>query len=234
MIFLRSLIFNLGMWVFTVPFTLIGLLTFPFNVHIRYRFLSRWAHCMLWWLRVTCGLTFAVKGRENIPATPSIIMSKHQSAWETLALQLIFPPQVWVLKRSLLLIPFFGWALALTAPIAINRAAGREALKQLVDQGKDRLARKLWVVIFPEGTRTTPGARGKYHIGGAWLATHTKTQVVPVAHNAGEFWPKNSMLKKPGVIHVSIGKPIASNGLKPDVLNKKVEAWIEAEMLTLN
>lgn len=233
MIHIRSFIFNLGMWIFTIPFTLIGLLTFPFPPQQRYQFLSLWARSMLWWLRVTCRLSFEVKGRENIPHTPSIILCKHQSAWETLALQLIFPPQVWVMKRNLLLIPFFGWALALTSPIAINRAAGREALKQLVAQGKDRLAKQFWVVVFPEGTRTPPGERGKYHIGGAWLATHTKTQVVPVAHNAGEYWRKNSPLKRPGVIQVSIGKPIQSKDLKPDALNKQVEDWIETEMLKL-
>ncbi len=230
MIYLRSFIFNLGMWIFTIPFTTIGLLTFPLAPMQRYRFLSQWARCMLWWLRISCGLSFAVKGRENIPGSPSIILCKHQSAWETLALQLIFPPQVWVLKRSLLLIPFFGWALALTSPIAINRSAGREALKQLVSLGKERLAKQFWVVIFPEGTRTSPGERGKYHIGGAWLATHTKTQVVPVAHNAGEYWRKNSFLKYPGVIQVSIGKPVLTDGVKADVLNQQVENWIEAEM----
>jgi len=234
MIFFRSFIFNLVMWIFTIPFTLIGLLTFPFSAQTRYRFLSQWAHFTMWWLRVCCGLSYEVKGQENIPSTPSIILCKHQSAWETIALQLIFPAQVWVLKRSLLLIPFFGWALALTAPIAINRTAGREALKQLVAQGKDRLAQKFWVVIFPEGTRTAPGTRGKYHIGGAWLATHTATQVVPVAHNAGEYWQKNSMLKRPGVIQLSIGKPIQSKDLKPDALNQLVEDWIETEMLTIS
>jgi 1-acyl-sn-glycerol-3-phosphate acyltransferase len=234
MIYLRSLLFNIVMWLFTIPFTLIGFLTFPLPPHQRYRYLSQWAHFTLWWLRISCGLSYKVKGLENIPSTPSIILCKHQSAWETIALQLIFPPQVWVLKRSLLLIPFFGWALALTSPIAINRAAGREALKQLVSLGKDRLAKQFWVVVFPEGTRTSPGKRGKYHIGGAWLATHTGTQVVPVAHNAGEFWPKNSLLKRPGVIHISIGKPIQSNGLKSEALNHQVEDWIESEMLTLS
>ena len=234
MIVIRSFIFNLGLWLFTIPFTLIGLLTFPLPPQKRYQFLSRWAHCMLWWLKVSCVLSFEVKGRENIPNTPSLILCKHQSAWETLALQLIFPPQVWVMKRTLLMIPFFGWALALTSPIAINRSSGREALKQLVTQGKDRLAKKFWVVIFPEGTRTAPGTRGKYHIGGAWLATHTQTQVVPVAHNAGEFWQKNSMLKRPGMIQVSIGRPIPSAGLKPEALNQQVEDWIEAEMQALS
>ncbi len=234
MVCLRSLIFNIGMWIFTIPFTTLGLLTFPFNPQTRYRYLTKWARCMLWWLRITCGLTYQVKGAENIPQTPSIILCKHQSAWETLALQLIFPPQVWVLKRELLWLPFFGWALALTSPIAINRAAGREALKQLVAQGKDRLSKNFWVVIFPEGTRIALGKRGKYHIGGAWLATHTGAEVVPVAHNAGKFWPKNSMLKHPGVITLSIGKPIQTTTLKPDALNQQVEDWIETEMLKLN
>ena len=234
MIWLRSIIFTIGQWLFTIVFCSIGLFTFPLKPHTRYRYLSQWARAMLWWLRLCCGLSYQVKGLENIPSTPSIILCKHQSAWETLALQLIFPPQVWVLKRELLWLPFFGWALALTSPIAINRAAGREALKQLVTQGKDRLLQKFWVVIFPEGTRTAPGNRGKYHIGGAWLATHTGAQVVPVAHNAGEFWPKNSLLKRPGVIQISIGKTIATSGLKPDALNQQVEDWIEKEMLTLH
>lgn len=234
MIWIRSLIFTLSQWLFTIVFCTFGLFTFPLKPHTRYRILSQWARTMLCWLRVTCGLSFNVTGTENIPNTPSIVLCKHQSAWETLALQLIFPPQVWVMKRELLWIPFFGWCLALTSPIAINRAAGREALKQLVAQGKDRLAQKFFVVIFPEGTRTAPGKRGKYHIGGAWLATHTQTQVVPVAHNAGKFWPKNSILKRPGVIQIHIGKPIQSANLKPDELNQQVEDWIEAEMLTLN
>jgi 1-acyl-sn-glycerol-3-phosphate acyltransferase len=233
MVWLRSFIFTAVQWLFTIVFCTFGLLVFPFSPHTRYRFLSQWARIMLWWLRICCGLSFEVKGAENIPATPSIILCKHQSAWETLALQLIFPPQVWVLKRELLWVPFFGWALALTSPIAINRAAGREALKQLVSKGKARLAQKFWVVIFPEGTRMAPGTRGKYHIGGAWLATHTGTPVVPIAHNAGSYWPKNSILKRPGVIQISIGKPIASAGLKPDALNQQVEDWIESEMLTL-
>ena len=234
MIWLRSIIFTIGQWLFTIVFCSIGLFTFPLNPHTRYHYLSQWARAMLWWLRICCGLSYQVRGLENIPSTPSISLCKHQSAWETLALQLIFPPQVWVLKRELLWLPFFGWALALTSPIAINRAAGREALKQLVTQGKDRLLQKFWVVIFPEGTRTAPGNRGKYHIGGAWLATHTGAQVVPVAHNAGEFWPKNSLLKRPGVIQISIGKTIATSGLKPDALNQQVEDWIEKEMLTLH
>lgn len=234
LIFLRSFLFTLGQWLFTLIFSLFSILTFPFNPITRYRIISIWAKSMLWWLRITCGVTYRVIGREHIPDHASIILSKHQSAWETLAFQKIFPPQVWVLKRELLWVPFFGWGLAMTSPIAINRSAGREALKQMVSQGKDRMKKGFWVVIFPEGTRMAPGTKGKYHIGGAWLATHTSSTVVPVAHNAGEFWPKNSFIKKPGVITVSIGPAIDSTGLKPDELSQRVEQWIEQEMLVLS
>ena len=195
---------------------------------------SYWAHCALVWLKFTCNLGFEVRGRENIPNHPSIVLCKHQSAWETIALQVIFPPQIWVMKRELLFIPILGWAWMALSTIPIDRSAGREALKKLVEHGKDRLAKGLWVVIFPEGTRIAPGERSKYHIGGAWLATHTKTTVVPVAHNAGLFWRKNAFIKTPGTITVSIGKPIETAGIKTDALNQQVEDWIEAEMLVLD
>lgn len=230
MIWMRSLLFMLGMVVFTPVYAVIAILTFPLPAMLRYRIISGWAHITLWWLRLSCGIRHRVSGIEHIPATPTIILAKHQSAWETIAFQLIFPPQVWVLKRELLWIPFFGWGLAMTSPIAINRSSGREALKQLVAQGRDRLQQGFWVVVFPEGTRIAPGEKGKYHIGGAWLATHTQTTVIPVAHNAGEFWGKNSFLKKPGVIDVRIGPAIETAGLKPEELNRRVEAWIEQEM----
>lgn len=227
---LRSAFFMLGMCLVTPIYAVLALMTFPLPPLMRYRLISGWSYLMLWWLRVTCGIRYRLIGAENIPSTPSIILAKHQSAWETLAFQQIFPPQVWVLKRELLRIPFFGWGLAMTSPIAIDRGAGREALKQLVAQGKDRLGQGFWVVIFPEGTRVAPGKKGKYHIGGAWLASYTETDVVPVAHNAGEFWGKNSFVKKPGTITVSIGQPIPSEGLTPDDLNRLVETWIESEM----
>ncbi|TSA50160.1 MAG: 1-acyl-sn-glycerol-3-phosphate acyltransferase [Nitrosomonadales bacterium] len=230
MIWLRSLVFAMGQWLLTPAFAVIALLTFPLPPVTRYRIISGWALSMLWWLRITCGIRYRVVGAENIPDTPCIILAKHQSAWETMAFQQIFPPQVWVLKRSLLFIPFFGWGLAMTSPIAIDRGAGREALKQLVSQGKDRLQKGFWVVVFPEGTRIPPGEKGKYHIGGAWLATHTGAPALPVAHNAGEFWGKNSFLKKPGIITVSVGPAINTSGMKADELNRRAEAWIEGEM----
>lgn len=234
MIRLRSLIFNLGMWLLIPPFALLAILLIPLPAVTRSRIVGTWAHLITRWLTLTCKLDYRVIGRENIPDHPCVVLAKHQSAWETIAFQTIFPPQIWVMKRELLFIPFFGWALAAVSAIAIDRAAGREALKQLVSQGKDRLARGLWVVVFPEGTRTSPGERGKYHIGGAWLATHVGATVLPVAHNAGEFWRKNSLLKHPGTITVSIGKPINAAGLKADELNRQVEAWIENEMTRLD
>lgn len=232
-LYARAWLFYIGLLVLTIPFSLLAILLIPLPAVVRSRWVSGWAHAVLWWLKVTCNLRYEVTGREHIPATPSIILAKHQSAWETIALQSIFPPQVWVLKRELLMIPFFGWGLWAVGSIPIDRSSGREALKKLVNHGKDRLKRGLWVVIFPEGTRTAPGARGKYHIGGAWLASHTETTVVPVAHNAGRFWRKNSILKYPGVIKVVIGQSIDTTGLKPDAVNKQVEEWIEAEMLQL-
>lgn len=230
MIWLRSLLFNIGMWLMVFPFTLLAILLIPAPATFRSRMVSGWAHFTVWWLALTCGLRFRVIGRENIPNQSCVILGKHQSAWETIAFQAIFPPQVWVLKKSLLLLPVFGWALWALKAIAIDRSAGREALRQLVNQGKDRLARGLSVVVFPEGTRVAPGSKGKYHIGGAWLATHTGALAVPVAHNAGEFWRKNSLLKQPGIITVSVGKPIDTRGMKAEELNRMVEGWIEAEM----
>ena len=231
---IRSVLFLFGLIIVTPVFSILVILLFPLPNVARSRIASGWAYFVMWWLKITCNLNYVVRGRENIPDHPSIILSKHQSAWETIGLQTIFPPQVWVMKRSLLLIPFLGWAFVALAAIPIDRSAGREALKKLVENGKDRLTRGLWVVIFPEGTRTAPGGKGKYHIGGAWLAAKTGTTVVPVAHNAGKYWRKNAFVKYPGTIQVSIGKPIETKGLKPDEVNKQVEAWIEAEMTTLN
>ena len=233
MVWLRSLLFFLGMLIVTPIFALLVILMLPFSNVTRCRMASYWAHCALFWLKVTCNLSYEVRGSENIPNHPSIILCKHQSAWETIALQVIFPPQIWVMKRELLYIPFLGWAWMALSAIPIDRSSGREALKKLVAHGKDRLAKGLWVVIFPEGTRIAPGTRAKYHIGGAWLATHTQTTVVPVAHNAGLFWRKNAFVKTPGTITVSIGKPIETADLKTDALNQQVEDWIEAEQLTL-
>lgn len=234
MLILRSILFNLGMLVSSLlvapplPF----LLLLPYRQ--RYPFLIVWTHFNLWWLRVTCGVDYRVEGRENIPDGTAIILAKHQSAWETLAFQQVFPPQTWVLKRSLLWIPFFGWGLAATLPIAIDRNAGKRALKQVVDQGKERLAAGIWLVIFPEGTRMAPGVRGRYAKGGAILAEKSGYPVVPVAHNGGEYWPKNGFIKRPGTITLSIGPVIQTEGRSADEIITETEAWIEAKMAEIS
>ncbi len=233
MVFLRSLIFFLLQLIITPLYALIAIFTFPFHPLTRYRIISGWALIMLWLLRVLCGIRMEVRGAGNIPCEPCIVLCKHQSAWETIALQKIFPPQVWVLKRELLWLPFFGWGLAMTSPIAIKRSEGREAIRQLLRQGKERLALGFCVVIFPEGTRIPYGQRGKYKIGGALLGASSGAPVVPVAHNAGRLWGRKSFLKHPGVITMSIGAPIDPAGLKADEINRRVEEWIETEIAQL-
>ena len=211
--------------------TVFGLLTFPFSFKIRYLVISRWAIFVIWWLEVTCNLRYQVKGLEHLQGIETaIVFSKHQSAWETMAFQAIFPPQVWVLKQSLLWVPIFGWGLALLKPIAIDRGAGRKALKQVVTQGIQRLQNVIWVIIFPEGTRLPPGEQRKFAAGGATLANKSGYPVIPVAHNAGSFWARRGLLKRPGTIEVRIGSPIDTKALTSSEINQKAEAWINAQM----
>ncbi|MDO8208391.1 MAG: lysophospholipid acyltransferase family protein [Gallionella sp.] len=233
MLVIRSLLFLLIQLVLTPVFSTLAILTFPFSPLTRYRLISSYARTMIRVLKVVCGIRHEVIGIENIPSTPCVVLCKHQSAWETLALQAIFPPQAWVLKRELLWIPFFGWGLAMTSPIAINRSDGKGAVKQLLKQGKERLAQGFFVVIFPEGTRIPYGERGKYKVGGALLAVSASAPVVPVAHNAGRLWGRNSFIKHPGLITMSIGAPIVTTGLKADEINKQAETWIENEIQQL-
>jgi 1-acyl-sn-glycerol-3-phosphate acyltransferase len=187
-----------------------------------------WARCLLWVLARLCGLKFTVDGSEHIPHGNHIVMSNHTSAWETIAQFVIFPPHVWVLKRELLWIPFVGWGLKLLRPIAINRGEGHRAVNQVVEQGKLRLADGLWIIVFPEGTRVIAGEARKFGVSGALLATATGKLVIPLSHNAGQFWPRRGVIKKPGTIRVVIGEPIASAGKKPRQLNEEVRQSIEA------
>ena len=233
-VILRSSLFAAFQILITPVFSIIALLTFPLPALTRYRIITVWTRWVMWAARIICGIRFRVIGRENIPAEPCIILAKHQSAWETMGFQLIFPPQVWVLKRELLRVPFFGWGLAMLSPIAIDRSLRRAALQQLVEQGRQRLAAGFNIVIFPEGTRITPGHRGKYRAGGAHLAVQTGATVLPVAHNAGLLWGRNAFLKYPGLITVSIGAPIAPDGMDAETLIRRVEQWIEAEMPQLD
>ena len=233
-IVLRSLLFALIEIVTVPPFAVLALATFAFRPLTRYRIITAWSRLVVRAAQHICGIRYRVHGMEHVPSGPFIILAKHQSAWETLAFQLIFPPQVWVLKKELLWIPLFGWGLAMLSPIAIDRTSGRRALRQMLDQGRDRLASGFCIVIFPEGTRVAPGERRDYHPGGAWLAVQTGVPVLPVAHDAGTLWPRNALIKRPGVVTISIGTPIAPQGLTPQSLNARVEEWIEAEMQRLH
>lgn len=230
---IRSLIYVVGQIISAVFIDVLVLLTFPFPRPIRDRVISSWARFNIWTLELVCGLKFRVTGLENIPDRPAIIISNHQSAWETLCFQLFFPPLSFVLKKQLLWIPFFGWGLAAYRPIAIDRSQKMRALDQLITQGKQRLEEGRWLVIYPEGTRMSPGQPGKFQIGGAMIGAKTGAPIVPVAHNAGVFWPKRSFLKFPGTIDVVIGPAINSQGLKARELNDKVETWIKKNLSEL-
>ena len=226
----RSLAYALLQIVVTPVWAVVSLLTFPFPPFTRYRVISGWARFMVWSAERVLAIRYRVIGAENIPREPCVILGKHESAWETLAFQVIFPPQVWVVKRELLWIPFFGWGLAMLSPIAIDRKSRRRALAQMVEQGRERLDEGFYIVIFPEGTRAAPGVRGDYQAGGAWLALKAGAPVLPVAHNAGNCWPRNAFVKRPGVITVSIGPPMRGEGQKAAALMHNVEEWIENEM----
>jgi 1-acyl-sn-glycerol-3-phosphate acyltransferase len=231
--FVRSLVFALLLVVVTPPYSLLALATFPLPRLVRYRIISGWSRLVIAMARSVLGIRYRVQGLEHLPREPSIILAKHQSAWETLAFQAIFPPHVLVLKRSLLWIPFFGWGLALMSPIAIDRRRGTSALKRMAVKGRERLSQGFSIAIFPEGTRTAPGVRGTYHSGGAWLALRTGAPVVPVAHNAGLFWGRNAFVKRPGEVTVVVGEPMQASGMSAEALNRQVEHWIESRMETL-
>jgi len=230
---LRSVLFALGLMIVTPPYAVLALLTFPLPRMARYRLISGWSRLVIFLAKAILRIDWQVEGRENLPARPSVILSKHQSAWETMAFQIIFPPQVLVLKRELLWIPFFGWGLALMSPIAIDRSRGLAALRAMARRGRERLEQGFWVVVFPEGTRVAPGAEREYHPGGAWLACASGAQVVPVAHNAGLLWPRNAFLKRPGTVTVRIGPPIDAANRDPKTVNELARTWIEEQQKAL-
>jgi len=233
MTLVRSALFAAALAIVTPPYALVALATFALPRMARYRIISGWSRLVVRLARALCGIRWKVEGGEYLPAAPSVILSKHQSAWETLAFQEIFPPQVLVLKRELLWIPFFGWGLALMSPIAIDRAKGRAALRDIARRGKERLAQGFWVVIFPEGTRVRVGEKRDYQQGGAWLAAQCGVPVVPVAHNAGRLWPRNAFLKRPGTVTVRIGPPIPTSGRDAKQIMADAERWIEGEQRAL-
>jgi len=232
---LRSALYLIFLIVTVIPYAFACLLWSPLPLHWRYRLTMGWPRLAVWGARVIVGIRWQIKGAENFPNGPAVVLSKHQSAWETLFLPAYLPRQAcFVYKRELHRVPFFGWGLALLKMIPINRAKGRDAFEQVIKLGKQRLDEGRWPVLFPEGTRMAPGQSGRYKAGGALLATRAGVGVIPIALNAGECWPRNAFIKRPGTITVSVGPLINSQGLDADALNKKVQEWIESEMRILN
>ena len=232
MILFRSLLYNIFMiltaGLLSIPVALGA--PFPFGKRFGHRVARQWVRWQFFMLKHVCRLNFHVQGLENIPQENAITYWKHQSTWETLAQLLIFPAQSWVLKRELLWLPLVGQAIFALEPIAINRKAGHSAVKQVLDLGEARLKAGLWVAIFPEGTRMPPGTTRRYGLSGALLAEKTGKPIIPVAHNAGDFWKRNAFLKYPGTVQVRIGKPVYAGGRKPEEVNAEIQNWIETQM----
>jgi 1-acyl-sn-glycerol-3-phosphate acyltransferase len=228
-----SIAFTLLLFVSVPVYGSIALLTAPFPRRVTYAWVLCWVDTVLFLLQWLCRLDYTVQGTEHLPNEASVVLLKHSSAWETLAQLKIFPPQTWVLKRELMWVPVFGWVLPLLQPIAINRKGGSGAVQQVLEQGQHRLDAGLWVCIFPEGTRMPVGETRRYGLSGALLAQAAGRPIVPVAHDAGAFWPRRGWLKRPGTIRVVIGPPIATAGLEPRAINETAQRWIEAQVAEL-
>ncbi|MBK7792343.1 MAG: 1-acyl-sn-glycerol-3-phosphate acyltransferase [Betaproteobacteria bacterium] len=202
-----------------------------------YRIAASWCQTNLRGARWICGIRHQAIGVENIPTGAGVgghvVMSKHSSTWETLALTIFFPPLAYVAKKELLALPFFGWGFALASPITIDRKAGTDAMQQIATQGRARFEQGFWIVIYPEGTRIRAGTRAKYKTGGARLALQLGVPIVPVAHNAGWIWPKGVFGKRPGTVTISFGPPISTVGKDAQKLTAEVEQWIEGEVARL-
>lgn len=229
MLFIRSTLFSLYMILATIMVGTVSLLLYPFPYKVRYACINLYATSVIKALTLLCRIRYKVEGKEHIQH-PAIIFCKHQSTWETYILQIIFPPISFIFKSELLWIPFFGWGLAMMKPISIHRGTGHKAVKELVTGGIKRLKEGLSVVVFPEGTRTQATGPGKYRIGGAVLAAESTYPVIPVAHNAGEFWKRKGFIKHPGNITVRIGPAIETQGKSPEMILEEARQWIEAQM----
>ena len=234
MLVLRSLLFYVGYVCITLVWALLSLaVAWAMTLPRRFDFIiGCWTRMALWWLKVACGIRVQVRGLDNIPRKPCILLVKHQSAWETLWTQTLVTPQATLVKRELLNIPFWGWAFAMVRPIAIDRSAPRAALRRFVEEGRDRLERGMYVTLFPEGTRLPPGAQGRFQRGGAALAVATGTPIVVIAHNAGRHWPRG-LVKQPGVIAAEISPPFATSGKKSSEINVLCEFWLRDTMARL-
>ncbi len=235
MLLLRSVLFVLFQAITVVPYAISCVLVMPLPFIWRYRYTVLWPRMVLWAAKVLVGIRYKTKGTENIPDAPIIYLSKHQSTYETMFFAWFLPrPACFVYKRELNYIPFFGWGLASLRNIAIDRKQGKNAMQQVMEIGTQRLAEGRAPVLFPEGTRIPPGLAGSYKLGGTRLAVHSDTPIIPVAHNAGECWPKKPFVKRPGLVTISFGPPIEPAGRAPDEVMAEVRAWIEGEMRVLN
>jgi 1-acyl-sn-glycerol-3-phosphate acyltransferase len=228
---LRSLLFTGFFWLWTLLYALFFCIAAPWgNFSWRSRLARVWAHTLLNALRILCRLDYQIEGLERLPRGNHIALWKHSSSWETIAMTVVFPPQVWVLKRELTWIPIVGWGIQLLRSIAIDRKSGRSAVSQILEQGKQRLAEGLWIIIFPEGTRVAAGEIRRYGSSGALLANETGKLLVPVAHDAGRYWPRRGLVKEPGTIRVVIGPPIDAAGRTPREVNDQAQSWIESQL----
>ena len=231
---LRSLLFFFFQLATVIPVSLLSIVMLPFPLHARYKPIRFWLTLNIWGARVFCGVRWTMRGREHLPDGPCILLSKHQSTWETFFYPTVMPRELcYVYKRELHYVPFFGWGIASLRMIHIDRGKGKDAFESVVAQGSQRVAEGRWIIMFPEGTRIPVGMRGRYKSGGTRLAVRLGVPVVPIAHNAGYCWPRKKFVKIPGTIQVSIGPSIPSTGKTPDQLMGEVEAWIENEMLRL-
>ena len=224
-----SIVFTLLFSISAIIWSVVVTASLPLPRGIAYRLVLMWIDAMFYLLKLLCRLDYVVTGQEHIPEQNTVVLLKHSSAWETLVELKIFPNQTWVIKRELMWAPFIGWALLALNPIAINRRAGGSAVDQVITTGTKRLQAGLWVMIFPEGTRVRPGETRRYGVSGALLAQANDRPVLPVAHNAGHYWPRRGWLKRPGTIRVVIGPPIATSGRSARDINLEAQNWIENE-----
>lgn len=234
MFLLRVLFLALYFVLTVVPGAVAVILLWPLPYRVRFGIARAWSRGMLWAGRLICGLEWVVEGGENLPAEPSVIYIKHSSVFETYAQVGVFPPHAWVVKEELRWVPVIGWAASAMKCIAIDRRGGGEAVKQVIRQGKARLAEGIWITIFPEGTRMPPGETRRYGISGAALAREAGCLIVPVAHNARDFFPRNGLPERPGRIRICIGPPVDPSRQEPKETNKITQAWIETKMAEIS
>ena len=231
MIKFRSILFYLGKALSTVPFFFVSVIALLVPPRRRSELIAGWARFVTWWLKVTCGLSHTIEGLEHLPERPCVLACAHSSTWETITTQTFLPPLAWVLKKELLSIPVFGLGLRATGPIAIDRRDSKNALDQVIDQGLEKFKEGRYVLIFPEGTRTPWGAKGRYKKGAARLAIAANVPIVPIAHDAGKYWSTKSWWIKPGKIRCIFGPEISVKDKTDTQITQEIQDWIEAQDL---